>query len=342
MTGRLQVRAQARAALAVLALTALGGCQGWQSALDPQGPQARELAWLFWMFLAVLTAIFFAVMIALALALIPRGPPRDDPLAVDPASERRKNVVVAGLAVATGVTVLVLTGFSYVSQRNLFRVEEEAVIVRVTGHQWWWEVRYEEPDASRTFTTANEIHVPVGKPVKVKLNSADVIHSFWLPNLMGKQDLIPGQENDLRFVAERPGLYRGQCAEFCGLQHARMGLLVVAEEEAAFNRWRDAQIAPAETPTEPERITGLKAFLSRPCVMCHTVRGTDAGGKVAPDLTHVGSRKHLAASTLPMSRGNLAAWIVDPHGIKPGVNMPTIKLDPDDINAIAAYLEGLK
>src|SRR3712207_5856592 len=160
-------------------------------------------------------------MIALALALIPRGPPRSDPLAVDPGGERRRTVVVAGLAVATGVVVLVLTGFSYVSQRNLFRVEEEAVIIRVTGRQWWWEIRYEEPEASRTFTTANEILVPVGKPVKVKLTSADVIHSFWVPSLMGKMDLIPGQENDIRFVAERPGVYRGQCAEFCGLQHAQ-------------------------------------------------------------------------------------------------------------------------
>jgi cytochrome c oxidase subunit 2 len=316
------MRARAQAVVITLAM-ALGGCRGWQSALDPQGPQARELAWLFWLFLAVLTAIFVAVMIALALALISRGPPRDDPLAVDPRSERRKNFVIAGLAAATGVTVLVLTGFSYMSQRNLFRVEEEAVTIRITGHQWWWEIRYEEEDASRTFTTANEIHVPVGRPVKVKLNSADVIHSFWVPALMGKQDLIPGQENDLRFVAERPGVYRGQCAEFCGLQHAHMGLLVVAEEAEAFDRWRDRQIAPAETPIEPERIGGQQAFLSRPCVMCHTVRGTDAGGKVAPDLTHVGGRRQLAAGTLPMSRGNLAAWIVDPTPTTSTTSRPT-------------------
>ena len=334
------MRIRASILLCFVAL-ALAGCRGWQSALDPQGPQARELAWLFWMFTAVLAAIWVAVMIALVVALSRRGPPRADPLAVDPARERRTNFVVAGLAVATGVTVLVLTGFSFVSQRNLFRVEEEAVTIRITGNQWWWDARYEDADASRSFTTANELHIPTGRPVKVKLVSADVIHSFWVPSLMGKQDLIPGQENDIRLVADRPGTYRGQCAEFCGLQHAHMGILVVAEDEAAFARWRDAQIKSADPPDNPDRQKGLQAFLSRPCVMCHSVRGTPAGGRVAPDLTHVGSRRYLAAGTLPLSRGNLAAWIVDPHGIKPGVNMPTMKLDPDDINFIAASLERL-
>src|SRR5215207_5005485 len=321
---------------------ALAGCRGWQSALDPQGQQANELAWLFWLFTWVLGAIWLAVMIALVLALVLRCPPRTDALAVDQAQDRRYTAVVTGLAVATGVVVLVLTGLSYVSQRNLFRVEEEAVTIRVTGRQWWWEVRYEEGDASRSFTTANEIHIPVGKPVKIKLGSADVIHSFWVPSLMGKQDLIKGQENDIRLVADRPGIYRGQCAEFCGLQHAHMGIFVVAEPEGDFDRWRDAQIKPAEPPGDPERQKGEAAFLAQPCIMCHSVRGTPAGGKVAPDLTHIGGRRYLAAGTLPMSRGNLAAWIVDPHGIKPGVNMPTIKLHPDDLNALAAYLEGLK
>jgi cytochrome c oxidase subunit 2 len=321
---------------------ALAGCRGWQSALDAQGPQASELAWLFWIFTWVLGAIWLAVMIALAAALLRSPASRPDPLLVNPAQDRRYAAVVASLAVATGVVVLVLTGLSVVSQRNLFRVEEEAVTIRVTGRQWWWEIRYEEADASRSFTTANEIHLPVGKPVKIILNSADVIHSFWVPSLMGKQDLIKGQENDIRLVADRPGIYRGQCAEFCGLQHAHMGILAVAESQQDFERWRDAQIRPAEPPSDPERQKGEAAFLAQPCIMCHSVRGTPAGGKVAPDLTHVGSRKYLAAGTLPMSRGNLAAWIVDPHGIKPGVNMPTIKLQPDDLNAIASYLEGLK
>jgi len=329
-------------ALVILAL-ALSGCNGTQSALDPAGPQAQDLARLFWIFSAVLGAIWLAVMAALGLSLRAHGPSNIDPLDTDPAAERRHSVVVTILAVATGATVLVLTALSYAAQKNLFAVEEEeAVTIRVTGHQWWWEVRYEEPDASRTFTTANEIHVPVGQPIKVKLNSSDVIHSFWVPNLMGKQDLITGRENDIRFVAERPGVYRGQCAEFCGFQHAHMGLLVVAEPQEEFDRWRDGQIKAADPPRDPEGRKGQEAFLTKPCVMCHAVRGTPAGGRIGPELTHVASRRTLAAGTLPMSRGNLAAWIVDPHGVKPGVNMPLIKLEPDELNSIAAFLEGLK
>ena len=332
-----------RVPLAATALAfVLSGCRGWQSALDPHGPQAHQLARLFWIFTGLLSAIFVAVMIALLIAVLVRRVPRSDPLITNPGYEHRAMVVVVSLAVLTGITVLALTGISYSGQRDLFRNEEGTVSIRVTGHQWWWEIRYEDPDASRTFTTANEIHVPVGKPVKVTLESADVIHSFWVPSLMGKQDLITGRQNDIRFVADRPGIYRGQCAEFCGFQHAHMSLFVVAEEEAAFDRWRDGQIKSADPPSDPERQKGLEAFLSQPCVMCHSVRGTPAGGRVAPDLTHVGSRKALAAGTLPMSRGNLAAWIVDPHGIKPGVNMPTMKLEPDAVNGIAAYLEGLK
>lgn len=328
--------------LVLPALAALSGCTGWQSALDPAGPQARELSWLFWLFLAVLGIIWALVMIAVLFGLRRRRPADADPLATDPRRERRTTAVIGVLLGASLVTVLVLTGFTYAAQRHLFGVKEEAVTIRVTGHQWWWEVRYEDAESSRTFTTANEIHIPVGQPVKIKLNSSDVIHSFWVPSLMGKQDLIPGRENDIRLVADRPGVYRGQCAEFCGLQHAHMGILVVAESEETFGRWRDGQIRAAEPPTDPERQRGQAAFLAQPCFMCHSVRGTQAGGKVGPDLTHLASRRTLAAGTLPMSRGNLAAWVADPHGIKPGVNMPQIKLDPDDLNGIAAYLEGLK
>jgi len=331
-----------RPATILVLLLALAGCNTIQSPLDPASPQAHDLNRLFWIFVAVLGAIWLAVMVALAVALRAPRPAGADPLATDRGRDRRFGIVITGLAVATGVMVLVLTGLSYAAQRRLFAVEEDAVTIRVMGQQWWWQFTYEDVDASRTFITANEFHVPVGKPVKVKLNAVDVIHSFWVPSLMGKQDVIPGRENDIRFVAERPGVYRGQCAEFCGLQHAHMGMLVVVESPEDFERWREAQISAAQPPTDSERQKGLEAFLSKPCVMCHTVRGTPAGGRTGPDLTHVGGRLTLAAGTLPMSRGNLAAWIVDPHGIKPGVNMPLIKLDPDELNSIAAYLEGLK
>jgi cytochrome c oxidase subunit 2 len=331
-----------RFAIAALGFSGLTGCSGWQNALDPASGDAGHISWLFWLFVAVLGVIWALVMVVLGMALMMRSRRIDDPLPSHPTHDRRAAWVIAALSGATLVTVLILTGLSFAGQRHLFGPREEAVTIRVTGHQWWWDVRYEEDDPSRTFTTANEIHLPVGKPINIKLNSSDVIHSFWVPNLMGKLDLIPGRENQLRLTADRAGIYRGQCAEYCGLQHAHMGLMVVVEPQDAFERWRSGQIAPAAPPDDDERKRGQAAFLSQPCVMCHSVRGTTAGGRVAPDLTHIGGRLTLAAGTLSVSRGNLAAWIVDPHGIKPGVNMPMIKLAPDDLNAISAYLEGLK
>jgi cytochrome c oxidase subunit II len=331
-----------RRLLPLVLVLPLAGCNLIQSPLNPVSPQARDLLWLFWVFVAVLTTIWLAVMLALLASLRARRELGTDPLAIDSRRESRTGGLVAGLAVATGLVVLVLTGLSYAGQRRLFGEEAAGVTIRVLGHQWWWELQYQDPDPSRSFNTANEIHVPVGVPVLVKLESTDVIHSFWVPSLMGKLDLIPGRNNVLRFTAERAGTYRGQCAEFCGLQHAKMGLLVIAEDQAAYERWREAQVQPRVEPANAEAQAGETAFVAAPCSMCHQVRGTGAGGRNGPELTHVGSRRTLAAGTLPMSRGNLAAWIVDPHGIKPGVNMPLVKLDPDELNTISAYLEGLK
>jgi cytochrome c oxidase subunit 2 len=332
-----------RRAIGVAALTlTLAACRGWQSALDPQGPEARHLADLFWIFTAVLTAVWVLTMLALVAALRRRRPAGADPLATDPATEGRMTAVVATAVALTAITVLVLTGVSYATQKRLFSTKADGLTIRIIGHQWWWEVRYEDPEPYKTFTTANEIHIPVGEPVKVKLNSSDVIHSFWVPTLTGKQDLITGRENEIQFTAEREGVYRGQCAEFCGWQHAHMGMLVVAKPKEEFERWREHQISAAESASDPERQRGQEIFLSKPCIMCHQVRGTPAGGRVAPDLTHVGSRQYIAAGTLPMSRGNLAAWIVDPQGIKPGVHMPLIKIEPEEIDPLVSYLEGLK
>jgi cytochrome c oxidase subunit 2 len=323
-------------------ILSLGACTGWQSVLDPQGPEARHLADLFWTFTAILTVVWVLTMLALVLALRPRRPAGAHPLGTNPVTEKRMTAVVTTAVVSTGITVLVLTGFSYAGQKKLFSTKTDGLTIRVIGHQWWWEVRYEDPEPHKAFTTANEIHVPVGEPVKIKLNSSDVIHSFWVPNLMGKQDNITGRENEIQFTAEREGIYRGQCAEFCGWQHAHMGMLVVAKSKDDYERWRDHQIKAAEPPSDPERQRGQEIFLSKPCVMCHSVRGTQAGGRVAPDLTHLASRQHIAAATLPMSRGNLAAWIIDPQGIKPGVHMPLIKIEPDEVDPLVSYLEGLK
>jgi cytochrome c oxidase subunit 2 len=218
----------------------------------------------------------------------------------------------------------------------------EALQVRVTGHQWWWEVQYRDSLPQNWATTANEIHVPVGRPVVFELRSTDVIHSLWPPNLNGKRDLIPGNENSIWFQADSAGVYRGQCAEFCGHQHAKMGFLVIAEPQDSFRTWLAAQRDTAMTPTDSIALRGQEVFLSSSCVMCHTIAGTPAGSRIGPDLTHLASRRTIAAGTLPNTRGNLAGWIVNPQAIKPGVRMPSTRLDSDDLQALLTYLETLK
>jgi cytochrome c oxidase subunit II len=320
----------------------LVGCGGWQSALDPQGPQAGDLAKLFWIFTSVLGIVWVLIMLALIASLWPNARSRMDALTADPGNERRMTGVVASAAAITGLTVLALTGLSYAGQKRSYTAKPDSLTVKLTGHQWWWEVRYEDSQPSRIFTTASEIHVPVGERVTLQLSSSDVIHSFWVPNLAGKLDLIPGVDNQIQFVADREGTYRGQCAEFCGYQHAHMSLIVVARTKSDFEQWREAQIRAANPPGDEESRKGLAVFLSKPCVSCHTVRGTTAGGRIGPDLTHLGSRRYLASGTLPLTRGALGAWVIDPQGIKPGVHMPMTQLAPDEINPLLSYLVGLK
>jgi cytochrome c oxidase subunit 2 len=218
---------------------------------------------------------------------------------------------------------------------------DNPVSIRITGHQWWWELRYEDQQPSRIFSTANEIHIPVGRPVELNLESLDVIHSFWVPSLAGKMDLIPGRHNKMTIDATNPGVYRGQCAEFCGYQHAHMKMLVIAEPSQQFESWKAAQILPAAS-VEGRAATGQQIFLSSGCVLCHTIRGTRAGGNAAPDLTHFGSRRSVAANTLPLTHSDLVAWIADPQHVKPGANMPKVKLSDDERDAVAIYLEALK
>ncbi|RDI61211.1 cytochrome c oxidase subunit II [Microvirga subterranea] len=326
----------------VFLILPLGACQGWQSALDTHGPAASALEALFWTFLSVLGFVWVLTMGAVALSLRRRRPEGEDPLVTNPRRESRMGWTISGAVALTVVTVLTLTGLSYASQKHLFEKRDDVLTIKVTGHQWWWQVDYEDSQADKRFTTANEIHIPVGEPVLLKLESSDVIHSFWVPSLTGKMDLIPGRQNTLQIQADREGSYRGQCAEFCGWQHAHMGMLIVARPKAEFDGWRDNQIRDATAPQTDERKRGEQIFFSKPCVMCHQVRGTSAGGKVAPDLTHVGSRQYIAAGTLPTTRGNIAAWIVDPQSIKPGAQMPVIKIEPDELDPLVSYLEGLK
>ncbi|HEY6452815.1 MAG TPA: cytochrome c oxidase subunit II [Steroidobacteraceae bacterium] len=216
-----------------------------------------------------------------------------------------------------------------------------ALVMDVTGHQWWWEVHYDAADPSQQFSTANEIHIPVGLPVLVRLHGGDVIHSFWVPKLTGKTDTIPGQTNYSWIEAAHAGRYRGQCGEYCGLQHAHMALEVVAEPEADFERWRAQQLQPAPAPQSPAQSRGLELVQYR-CGLCHRIGGTQAGAISAPDLTHVMGRRMLAAGTLLNNPGNLSGWIEDPQQIKPGSLMPRQYLSAQQLADVRAYLELLK
>jgi cytochrome c oxidase subunit II len=213
--------------------------------------------------------------------------------------------------------------------------------LQVTGHQWWWEVRYVGAEPSRTFTTANEIHIPVGQPVQLELVSQDVIHSFWVPKLVGKMDLIPGQTNVNWIEADVPGNYRGQCGELCGIEHARMATFVKAESPTEFKTWWDSQLTSPPVPATAAAGLGLGVFQAR-CAVCHTVRGTDAGGRLGPDLSHLMQRGTIAAGMLTNTATNLRKWINDPQTIKPGSMMPQLDLTSDDLSTVVEYLQTLK
>jgi cytochrome c oxidase subunit 2 len=214
--------------------------------------------------------------------------------------------------------------------------------VRVTAHQWWWEVTYDDPQPERMFATANELRIPVGRPIVVTLDASDVIHSLWIPNLHGKKDLIPGRTSTIQFRADKAGEYRGRCAEFCGLQHAFMAFDVIAMPSEQFETWADAQRQPAGEPEDAAAQRGRELFLSGTCMMCHAIHGTTANARKAPDLTHIAGRAHLAAGRLPNTPQALAAWIADPQKIKPGANMPAHPISGDDLNALVAYLGTLR
>jgi len=218
---------------------------------------------------------------------------------------------------------------------------DPSVTVEVIGHRWWWEVKYAGAP-SHTVVTANEIHIPVGTPVRIELSSADVIHSFWIPQLAGKTDVIPGQRNVTWFQADKPGVYRGACTEYCGLQHANMAAYVVAESPAEFRQWLQAQSDSANSPTDPDAMVGLGVFQRSACGACHAIRGADALGHVGPELTHLASRMTIAAGALENTRGNLAGWIANSQAIKPGNDMPVMALSPGDLQALVSYLETLK
>jgi cytochrome c oxidase subunit 2 len=321
----------------------LASCGPPPAALSGDGEGNALITQLFWLFLAISVLVWVLVVAALldALRRGRRRPPAPE-LGPHPGETGAARIIVAALAL-TLLTLVGLTTVSFFASRDLAAMgREPAVTIKVTSYRWWWAIRYDDPRPDRQFVTANEIHIPVGEPVKLQMTSTDVIHSFWVPSLAGKQDLIPGQETDLTLLARRPGIYSGACAEFCGHQHANMQIKVVAEPRPAFEAWQAAQLETAAEPADAAAQRGRELFLSRACIMCHAIRGTKAAASVAPDLTHLASRRILASGALPMTRPSLAAWIADPQGIKPGSNMPRVPLTPEELDAVVSYLAELR
>jgi cytochrome c oxidase subunit II len=313
-----------------------------QSAVVPAGLESAAIDRLWSTFLWVSIAVFLIVFAFGAAALV-LGLAR----ARDQGRQRTTEIsLTRGVTTAVAVTVVILIALLAISVwtgRTIATLHAaSAVRINVVGHQWWWEIEFDDPIPSRRVVTANEIHVPVDRPVRLSFASRDVIHSFWLPNLQGKRDLIPGYTSAIWINATRPGQFRAQCAEFCGLQHAHMALPVVAEPEADFNRWLDGLRQPARDPLGDEQQRGLQIFLSARCSGCHTVRGTLAHGQVGPDLTHIASRSTIGAGSLPNSREHLRAWILDPQRIKPGNQMPPSPMSDADLQALLGYLESLR
>lgn len=332
-------------AAAVCLLTACGGQQSQQTMLKPVGPMSSRIEGLWWFIFTVALVVFVIVISFIAAAAARRRvteqlPPELHP---DPLIEQRRVRVVIAATVVTVLVLFAILGYSVTTGKYMNSLaSKNPVSIEVIGHQWWWEIRYPNTDPSMMVVTANEIHVPIGVPVVLQTSSRDVIHSFWAPNIQGKRDLIPGYSNAIWFQVDRQGTYRGQCAEFCGHQHAHMAFYIVAESSEKFQAWLDGQRKPAQDPGTDVLKHGQQVFLNSTCVMCHTVRGTTAGSRVGPDLTHVGSRISLAAGTLPNNPGSLGGWISDPQTIKPGVRMPPNPLPSEDLQAVVAYLMSLK
>ena len=340
-----------------------------QSSLEPAGPAAVEIARLWNVMLVVGTAVTLLVLVLLAVALFRRRRPEELPPEADrppdargeranaesggrgradkgrPRSERlgARWMVIGGIVfpgvVLTALLVFTLRTLGGISAR---RWEPAPLTIEVTGKQWWWEVRYSPEEPARMAITANELRIPVGRRVRILLRGGDVIHSFWVPGLQGKTDMIPGRVNVTWLQADAPGRWRGQCAEFCGVQHANMALVVVAEPADRFEAWLALQRRPAAEPRDSATAAAREVFVASGCVLCHTVRGTPAGGQLGPDLTHLASRLTLAAGILPNTPGHLAGWISAPQGIKPGSRMPSVPMRPEEMRAIVHYLSTLR
>jgi cytochrome c oxidase subunit II len=317
----------------------LTGCAASPSTLAPHGSDAARTASLTWLMFAI-SGIVLIVVSALLWMAYRRS--QNEVSERDMYSNDRKylrNVILGG-GVTPIVVLLIIMGIA-IGMENTVSAKgtEDEIDIEIIGHQWWWEVHY----TTQEFDTANEIHIPVGQTVTLHVTSADVIHSFWVPELHGKLDLIPGQTNTFTIQADAAGTYRGQCAEFCGAQHAHMAFLVIAEAADAFQAWLDNQSQPGVVPEVGSlEQQGQQAFLGSACVYCHTIDGTNASGHVGPDLTHLASRRTIGSGILPNNPGNLAGWVINSQSIKPGNHMPPMNLNGDQVQALLAYLATLK
>ena len=308
------------------------------SSLDPAGPGAQDIATLWWVLLAAGTAVFALVAVLFVVPLVRRRRDEAGDRGDVPAGKAARWIVWLGIVLPT----VVLTGVLVVTVLTMRSVSRAApdgsVQIDVVGYQFWWAATY--PDHG--VTVANELHIPVGEPVELRLTSADVIHSLWVPELHGKLDLLPETTNTLVLEADEPGIYGGECAEFCGLQHANMGFLVVAQPRDEFDAWLAAQTEPAAAPTTPAAERGQEVFLGADCASCHTIRDVATADRPGPDLTHVASRRTLASDTLDNTTENLERWLRDPEAIKVGTTMPTPRLSGEQLADLVAYLEGLE
>lgn len=296
----------------------------------------------FWILLGILALVLVLVTVLLLIAVARRSHTdvkTTQPLPGDQHALTWAVVGGLGIPVAIFIIALILGASGKNASAAPPNPATNALSVQVIGHQWWWEVRY----PADGFATANEIHIPAGKTVTFQLTSADVIHSFWVPQLHPKQDMLPGQISSISVRADQPGTYQGKCSEYCGIQHAHMDFLVIAQSQADYDRWVAQQKQPAPAPPVGSvEKKGEQAFLGSSCVYCHTIQGTNASGTLGPDLTHLASRATIGAGIMPNNLNNLAGWIINSQAIKPGNKMPPMNLDSDQLHAILVYLESLK
>lgn len=342
-----------RNAVVASGLTALTGCRYAQSTYNPHGPAANSIANLSW-FMSILFLVTTVIMWALiGYAFYRRSGSLAEHEPIDTEGGQTW-IAIGGLAIPLIVlTVLFVLGLGLLRDfpihgmhgagNHARMAESMKPEIRIVGHQWWWQIDYLNDDPSKGFTTANELHLPVGRPVNIEVETRDVMHSFWVPALHGKVDLIPGQPNYIRLIASQPGEYTGQCAEFCGAEHSRMRILAVVQKPEEYEAWLEAQRKPGAEPDTPQAKTGQEIFIAGPCSMCHSVRGTGAGGSVAPDLTHIASRQMIAANVYPNNTAYLEAWITQAQSLKPACQMPNLtQFSGEQLMDLVAYLRQLK